>query len=328
MKSNKLRRLGFGAGLGMALALLAGPAAAGDWPAKPVRIVNTFAAGGAADLISKLLAEHLSAAFKQQFFVETRTGGSGTIGVQSVVNSEPDGHNLVITTSTLLVLLPASNPKLGYHPTRDLTNIAYIAGTPIVLSIGNNRGVKTLRDFIALAQSHPRPLTYSSSGVGSSGHLVVELLAKQAGIRVEHVPYRGGSQSIADLLGGHIIDFASQTLPSTSAQLKRGALTAFAHSGKERLSDFRDIPTLVEQGHDIVSTTWYSLSGPANLPDDIVRKLNREIAVGMARPDIRDRLIQAGFLNEPMSVEEFRKFIDAETVRWKPVVEAAGLVSN
>jgi tripartite-type tricarboxylate transporter receptor subunit TctC len=328
MFNNGWRRLCLAA-VGTALAMAAGhaPAAGQDWPARPVRIVNTFAAGGAADLISRLVAEHLSAAFKQQFFVETRTGASGTIGVQSVVNAEPDGHNLVMTTSTLLVLLPASNPKLGYHPTRDLTNIAYIAGTPIVLSISNASGVKTVREFVALAKSRPRPLTYSSSGIGSSGHLVAELLARQAGIRIEHVPYRGGSQSMTDLIGGHI-DFASQTLPSTSGQIKGGALTAFAHSGKERLPDFRDIPTLVEQGHDIVSTTWYSLSGPANLPDDIVRKLNREIGAGMAKPDIRDRLIQAGFLNEPMSVEEFRKFIDAETLRWKPVVEAAGLVAN
>lgn len=327
MNGTALRRLCVLTAFGVAHLSGLGPARADEWPSRPVRIVNTFAAGGAADLISRLTAEHLSSVFKQQFFVETRTGASGTIGVQSVVMSQPDGYNFVMTTSTLLVLLPASNPKLTYHPTRDLTNIAYIAGTPIVLSIGAKSDVKTLKDFIVFARNSAKSLTYSSSGVGSSGHLVAELLAKEAGIKIEHVPYRGGSQSLTDLLGGHIA-FASQTLPSTSAQIKSGALTAFAHSGKERLAEFPAVPTLKEQGYDIVSTTWYSLSGPAGLPDHIVQKVNREISAGMARPEFRERLLQAGFLNEPMSVAQFRAFIDAETARWKPVVEAAGLVSN
>jgi tripartite-type tricarboxylate transporter receptor subunit TctC len=325
MNGTALRRLCVLAAFATAHLSEVSPVRADDWPNRPVRIINTFAVGGAADLISRLTAEHLSNVFKQQFFVETRTGASGTIGVQSVVTAPPDGYNFVMTTSTLLVLLPASNPNLGYHPKRDLTNIAYIAGTPIVLSIGPKSDVNTLKDFIALAKKSPKPLSYSSSGVGSSGHLVAELLAKQAGIKIEHVPYRGGSQSLTDLLGGHIA-FASQTLPSTSAQIKSGALTAFAHSGKERLVEFPNVPTLKEQGHDIVSTTWYSLSGPAGLPDHIAQKINREISAGMAKPEFRERLLQAGFLNEPMNVAQFHKFIDAETARWKPVIEAAGLV--
>ena len=229
--------------------------------------------------VARIVAEHLSTAFKQQFFVETRAGASGTIGVQSVVNSAPDGYNFVMTTSTLLVLLPASNPKLGYHPTRDLTNIAYLAGTPIVISVAPQSGASALQDLIALSKKTPKPLSYSSSGLGSSGHLVAELLAKLAGMKIEHVPYRGGSQSLTDLLGGHIA-FASQTLPSTAGQLKSGALTALAHSGKERLAEFPNVQTLKEQGFDIVSTTWYSLSGPAGLPDNIVQKINREIGIG------------------------------------------------
>ena len=301
------------------------PATADDWPSRPVRLVNTFAAGGAADLISRLTAEHLSTAFKQQFFVETRAGASGTIGVQSVVNSAPDGYNFVMTTSTLLVLLPASNPKLGYHPTRDLTNIAYLAGTPIVISVAPQSGVSALQDLIALSKKTPKPLSYSSSGLGSSGHLVAELLAKLAGMKIEHVPYRGGSQSLTDLLGGHIA-FASQTLPSTAGQLKSGALTALAHSGKERLAEFPNVQTLKEQGFDIVSTTWYSLSGPAGLPDNIVQKINREIGIGLAKPEFGDRLRAAGFVHEAMPVSEFRAFIDAETARWTPVIKAAGLV--
>ena len=217
--------------------LSAASAQAQDWPNRPVRIVSAFAAGGAADIVARTLADHLSNVFKQQFFVEARPGASGTLAVQMVVNSPPDGYNFVVTTSTLLVLLPASKPKLGYDPVKSLTNIAYIAGTPIVLSVSGKSDVKSLKDFIALGKSPAKPLTYSSSGLGSSGHLVAEVLAQQAGIKIEHVPYKGGAQGLADLVGGHIT-FGAQTLPSTAQYMKSGTLTAIAHSAKERVAEF------------------------------------------------------------------------------------------
>ncbi len=307
----------------LSLSSLSG-ASAQDWPNRPVRIVSAFAAGGAADIVARLVADHMSAAFNQQFFVETRAGASGTIAVRSVVDAPPDGYNLVVTTSTLLVLLPASNPKLGYDPVKSLTNIGYIAGTPIVLSVNGKSEVKTLKDFVARAKANPKPLAYSSSGLGSSGHLVAEVFAKQAGIRIDHVPYKGGSQGLTDLIGGHI-DFASQTLPSTAAYMRGGALTPIALSARERVADFPDVPTLRELGYDVVSTTWYSLSGPAGLPDDIVHKLNHELVRGMATPQSQARLRQNGLIDDPMDVPTFRKFVDAETARWAPVVQAAGL---
>src|SRR5262249_55343299 len=177
----------------------ASAAMAQDWPARPVRIVNTFAAGGTADVLARMVADHLSGAFGQQFFVETRAGAGGAIGVQSVVNSPPDGYNLVITNVSLLVLAPATNPKLGFHPLNDLTNIAYIAGAPIVLAVNAAGGLSTLADFIAAARQGDKPMTYSSSGVGSMGHLVAEAFAQKAGIRIEHVPYKGASQGLLDL---------------------------------------------------------------------------------------------------------------------------------
>src|SRR5262245_12362292 len=174
------------AGLMALSAMLVGvPAAAQDWPARPVRIVNTFAAGGTADVLARTIADHLSAAFGQQFFVETRAGAGGVIGLQSVINAPPDGYNFAITNVSLLVLGPVANPSIGYDPQRDLTNIAYIAGAPIVLSVNPAGGVRTLADFIT-AGRRGRPLTYSSSGLGSMGHLVAETLTQQAGIRVEH----------------------------------------------------------------------------------------------------------------------------------------------
>jgi tripartite-type tricarboxylate transporter receptor subunit TctC len=312
----------------VATPMLIAPAVAQEWPTRPVRIVNTFAAGGTADVLARTVAEHLSGAFGQQFFVETRAGAGGAIGVQSVATAPPDGYNFVITNLSLLVLAPATNPKLGYHPINDLTNIAYIAGAPIVLSVNPAGGMKTLADFIATAKRSAKPMTYSSSGLGSMGHLFAVSFADKAGIRVEHVPYKGAALGLMDLVGGHIA-FACQTISSTAAQLRSGQLVGLAHTASERLPDYPDLPTFKELGYpDQVSTTWFSLSGPAGLPAAIVHKVNREIVRAMSKPEVRARLRHDGMVTEPLSTDELRDFIAAETARWKPVAERAGLVQR
>ena len=302
-------------------------AIADDWPSRPVRMVNTFAAGGTADVLTRLVADHLTSVFKQQFFVETRAGAGGSIGVQSVASSPPDGYNFVLSNITQLVLLPIANPKLGYDPERDLTNIAYVAGAPILLSVNAASGVRTLQDFIAHGKRSASPLTYSSSGVGSSGHLVGESFAQKAGIKVEHVPYKGASQGIMDLVAGHIF-FSAQTVSSTAAQVRGGALNAIVHSHASRLPDFPDVPTFKENGIDLVATTWFTISGPAKLPADIVEKMNREIIRAVSKPEVQQRLRHDGLVSETMSVAELKAYIDAETARWKPVLEQAGLIGK
>jgi tripartite-type tricarboxylate transporter receptor subunit TctC len=303
------------------------PATADEWPSRPVRMVNTFAAGGTADVLTRLVAEHLSGVFKQQFFVETRAGAAGTIGVKSVADSPPDGYNFALTNITHLVLAPISNPKLGYDPLRDLTNIAYVAGSPIMISVNAKTGVKSLTEFIEQGKRTDRGLTYSSSGVGSSGQLVAEAFAKAAAIKIEHVPYKGASQGIMDLVAGHIF-FSAQTVSSTASQVRGGALAAIAHSGKERFPDFPDVPTFKEQGYDVVATTWFSISGPANLPKDITDKMNREIISAVSKPEVQARLRQDGLIAETMSVDQLREHILAENARWKPVLDQLGLIGK
>ncbi len=307
--------------------LTATPAVADEWPSRPVRMVNTFAAGGTADVLTRLVADQLSATFKQQFFVETRAGAAGTIGVKSVADSPPDGYNFALTNITHLVLAPISNPKLGYDPKRDLTNIGYVAGSPIVLSVSANGSIKTLQDFIDQGRTTQKPLTYSSSGVGSSGQLVAEDFARKAGIRIEHVPYKGASQGLTDLAGGHIV-FSAQTVSSTAALVRGGQLRAIAHSNATRMADFPDVPTLKESGYDVVATTWFSISGPANLPKDITDKVNREIARAVSNPEAQARLQRDGLIAHIMSVEELSKYIDAETLRWRPVLDQLGLIGK
>ena len=309
--------------------ILAGPApvSADEWPSRPVRIVNTFAPGGAADYLARTIADGMSNTFGQQFFVETRSGAAGAIGVNSVVATPPDGYNFVITNISMLVLAPIANPKLGYHPERDLTNIAYLGGSPVVLTVNAKGDIKSLADFIAYGKKTNKPLTYSSSGVGSSGHLFGETFGRKVGIKVEHVPYKGASQGIMDLVAGHIF-FSAQTVSSSAAQVRAGTLKAIVHSHASRLPDFPDVPTFKEMGIDLVATTWFTISGPAGLPNDIVQKMNREIIRAVSKPEVQQRLRHDGMITEVMSVEQLKHYIDTETARWKPVLEQAGLIGN
>src|SRR5581483_270417 len=271
-----------------------------NWPTKSVRIVNTFAPGGAADFLARLVGEHLSNAFGQQFFVETRAGAGGVIGVQTVARADPDGYNFVITTMSLLVIGPISNPAIGYDPFKDLTNIAYIAGSPIVFVVNPKKGIKTMAEFVDYAKKSAKPLTYSSSGVGSNGQLVAETFAVKTGIRVEHVPYKGAAQGLTDLVGGHI-DFSAQTLSSASSLIRGGALLALAHGANQRMPDYPDVPTFMEAGYDLSSTNWFALAGPAKLPDAIRDKVNRVVNEAMARPETQERLRQYGLVSEAMT---------------------------
>lgn len=299
-----------------------------DWPNKPVRIVNTFAPGGAADYLARTVADNLSTAFGQPFFVETRSGASGAIGVNSVVATPPDGYNFVITNITMLVLGPISNPRLGYHPERDLTNIAYLGGSPVVLSVNSKSPIKSLADFVAYGKTIGKPLTYSSSGVGSSGHLFGETFARKVGIQVEHVPYKGASQGLLDLVGGHIV-WSAQTVTSSAGQLRAGTLRGLAVTAKERMADYPDAPTFAELGHpEFNSPIWFSLSAPKGLPEPILHKMNSEINKIMTAPAMLKRMQHEGMVVEAMTPQQLQQLIDTETRFWRPAIEKAGLMQK
>ncbi len=299
-----------------------------DWPNKPVRIVNTFAPGGAADYLARTVADNLSTVFGQQFFVETRSGAAGAIGVNSVVATPPDGYNFVITNITMLVLGPISNPRLGYHPERDLTNIAYLGGSPIALSVNSKSPIKSLADFVAFGKKSDKPLTYSSSGVGSSGHLFGETFARKVGIKVEHVPYKGAAQGLLDLVGGHIV-WSAQTVTSSAGQIRAGTLRGIAVTAKERMADYPDTPTFTELGHpEFNSPIWFSLSAPKGLPAPILHKMNSEINKIMTAPAMLKRMQHEGMVVEAMTPQQLQQLIDTETRFWRPAIEKAGLMQK
>jgi tripartite-type tricarboxylate transporter receptor subunit TctC len=303
-------------------------AAAQDWPNKPVRIVNTFAPGGAADYLARTVADNLSNTFGQQFFVETRSGAAGAIGVNSVVATPPDGYNFVITNITMLVLAPISNPRLGYHPERDLTNIAYLGGSPVVLSVNAKGPIKSLADFVEYGKKSGKPLTYSSSGVGSSGHLFGETFGRKVGIKVEHVPYKGAAQGLLDLVGGHIV-WSAQTITSSAGQIRGGTLRGIALTSKQRMPDYPDTPTFTELGHPEFNTPiWFSLSAPKGLPAAILSKMNGEINKIMTAPAMVERMQKEGMVVEAMTPAQLQQLIETETRFWRPAIEQAGLMQK
>jgi len=311
----------------LSAALFGTAATADEWPSRPVRIVNTFAPGGAADVLARLAADDLTGAFGQQFFVETRAGAAGAIGVQFVAHAEPDGYNFVVTTLSLLTFAPITNPKIGYDPIHDLTNVAYLAGSPVAFLVKANGRAKTLGELVALGKASSKPLTYSSSGVGSNGNLVAEYFGRKVGVNVEHVPYKGAAQGLTDLIGGHL-DFSAQTMSSASGLIRGNAALPLAHTYKERLPDYPEVPTFTELGYpELASTNWFALAAPAGLPRDIAVKVNREIVKMVQKPEFQKRLREDGLIAETFNVDEFRNFIIAESARWKPMLIETGLAA-
>lgn len=307
-----------------ALVSSARPAAAADWPARPVRIVNTFAPGGAADILARMAGDQLTKALGQQFYVETRDGAGGVIGVDLVAHSAPDGYNFVITTLSLTAINPLINKKIGYDPFKDLTHVAYLAGSPIVFIVSAKGGVKTLKDFVAKAKASAKPLSYGVSGFASAGQMITESFAQMAGLKFQVVPYKGAAQSQLDVVAGNI-DFATPTVTSASPQLQGKTVIGLAHTGKERLPDYPDVPTFKELGYDLVATNWFALAGPAKLPDAIVQKVNATINAGMAQPANQAVVRRDGMIIDPMDVPTYQAFVAREAERWKPVILKAGL---
>ncbi len=317
----------YAAALAVALAAFAANAvhaAADEWPTRPVRIINTFAPGGAADILARMAADQLTKALGQQFYVETRDGAGGVIGVDAVAHSAPDGYNFVITTLSLTAINPLINSKIGYDPFKDLTHVAYLAGSPIVFIVSARSDIKTLKDFVAKAKASPKPLTYGVSGFASAGQMVTESFAQMADLKFQVVPYKGAAQSQLDVVAGNI-DFATPTVTSAASQLQGGTVTGLAQTGSERLPNYPNVPTFKELGYELVATNWFGLAGPAGVPNDIVQKVNRVINAGMAMPDNQTRVHDEGMIISPMDVETYKAFVEHEALRWKPVILKAGL---
>ncbi len=294
------------------------------WPARTVRVIAPFAAGGTADLLGRITAGKLSESFGQSFIVENRAGAGGVLGSELVARSAPDGYTLLVSGVASHAIAPALSPKFPFDPVKDFAHIALFGGPPSVLAIHPSLPVRDLKSFIAFAKSKPRELTYGSPGNGTQGHLIAEVFKRAAGIDIQHVPYKGASGAVVDVMAGHT-HAISTTLTTASAQIRAGRLRALATSAATRLPDYPDLPTYREAGYpELVAAIWFSLSGPAALPPDIVNRLNSEVRRVLQLPDVRARLRPEGIEPGNLDPKAFTEFVAAEVKRWAPVVKASG----
>ena len=294
------------------------------WPTRPVRVVAPFAAGGTADLLGRMVAGKLSDSLGQPVIVENRPGAGGVLGSELVARSAPDGYTLLVSGVASHAVAPALSRKFPFDPLKDFSHIALFGGPPSVLAVHPALPVRDLRSFIAFARSKPGELTYGSPGNGTQGHLIAELFKRSAAFDMQHIPYRGASGAVVDVVAGHT-HAISTTLTTASAQIRAGRLRALAISSAAPLPDYAGVPTFRAAGFpELVATIWFSLSGPAGLPADIVNRLNSDVRRALHAPDVRARLRPDGIEAGDLDPRAFTDFVAAELKRWAPVVRASG----
>ena len=292
-----------------------------DWPTKPVKIVVAFSPGGSADQLGRLIAPLLSSAFKQQFYVENRPGNSGSIGSALVARAEPDGTTLLIGGSGPHITGPAINPNIGYDPLKDFSHIGMIAGDTFVLVANPTEGAKSLADLVAVARS--KPLSSSSPGAGSLGHLILEQFKRKAGIDIQHVP--APNSGMSEVLGNHI-SMSFTTLLTAGEQIRAGKFAALGVTSVARNPAYKDIPTFAEQGYpEVRGDTWFWLAGPKNLPPAIVDKLNLELRRIVKSPKTQDYFKKLALLSMDLDAAAVAKFVAEEYAYWAPLAKEIGL---
>lgn len=297
---------------------------ADEWPNRPVKIVVAFSPGGSADQFGRLIAPELAATFKQQFFVENRPGNSGTIGSAQVARAEPDGYTLLIGGSGPHLTQPAINPNVGYDPLKDFTHIAMIGADSYAFVANPALGVRSIAELVALGRSRKgEPITSSSPGPNSLGHLLIEQFKRKAGIDIQHVP--APNSGVIDVLGNHI-SMTLTAMMTVGEPAKAGRLVALAVTSTERNPVFTGIPTFAEQGYpDVRGDTWFWLCGPKGLPPDIVDKLSAATRRIVQSPKIQEHFRALALLSQDLDVAGVQKFIAAEYAFWAPLAKSVGL---
>ena len=306
--------------------LMAGDAfAQASYPERPVRMIIAFPPGGPSDIVGRLMAEKLTEAFGKPFVVENISGASGNIGTERVAKAAPDGHTLLISAPGPLVVNPSLYAKLPFDPIRDFAPISQLCFTPNVLVVNNDVPAKTVQELVALARANPGKLSFASGGAGTSNHLAAELFKLMAGIDLQHVPYRGVSVSVPDILGGRI-PVAFLSTPTALPLVRDGQLRALAVGTAERWPAAPDIPTMEEAGiRGFTSTVWHSFLAPAGTPPAILDRLHRETIKILAQPEIRRKFEDQGLAVVGNTPAEFAAIIKGEIVQWAKVIKEAGL---
>lgn len=309
-----------------ACSALAAPAAmAGTYPDRPVTLVVPTAPAGGTDTIARVMAEALGKRLGQSFVVDNRPGANGILGVEAGARAAPDGYRLLFTYAASMVVNPSLYRKLPYDPLKDFAPIAQIGRGGNLLLVRKDLPVATLQEFVDYAKARPDKLSYCSWGAGSGGHLAMESLKKQAGITMVHVPYKGSSPCVNDLMGGQV-DAAFADTSSTVEIVRAGRLKALATSGPSRLPMLPDVPTMTEAGFPFRNYAWYGLLAPAGTPPAIVQQLNEAVNATLKDPAFVQRMRELNFSDLPQTTpEQFATTIAQDLRDWAVLVKAIGL---
>lgn len=303
--------------------LATGPAAAQDFPTRPVTLVVPFAAGGSTDLVGRLIAERMSAELGQPVVVENKGGAGGNLGAAQVAKADPDGYTILMGTVATHALNPAIYKKMPYDPVKSFAPISLLAVVPNVLVVNPSFPAKTTEELIALLKKEPGKYSYASSGNGTPLHLSGELFKSMAGVDMQHIPYQGAGPALVDVLSGQV-PIMFDNLPSSSAHIKSGKLRALGVTTADRASSFPDVPTIGEAVPGYETYTWNALFAPAGTPPEVIAKLNAAANKSLADPKVQARL--ADFSAKPVgsTPEQLGEHVNKELAKWAPIVKQSG----
>lgn len=307
-------------------ALFAVSGYAAEFPARPLRLVVPYAAGGPTDVVGRAVADFLARDLKQAAFVENKPGAQGAIGSEAVARSEADGYTLLVVSGSMFVLNPILYKKLAYDPDRDFRTLAIVTEDPLVMEVHPSVPAKSVAEFVAYAKQNPGKLSFSSAGTGGVIHLAGEMFKQMAGIEMTHVPYKGAGPAMVDLLAGNVqlmFNSFGTALPSVRA----GSLRALGVSSAQRRPELPDVPTIAESGFpDYFVSVWFAIAVPAKVPEDVAGILKTSLDRALNDETFRASLQKIGYsVKRPQSAAEIARFIEADRARWSAVVKARNI---
>ncbi len=299
---------------------LSASASAQDYPTHTVKLVVPFPAGGATDIVSRVVAQQLGSEFGQSVVVDNRAGAAGVIGSEAVARATPDGYTLLLTTSSTHSIGPLLNPKISYSATRDFTPIIYLASSPQIVVVPLSSPIKSIPELIEFAKKNPGKLNFGSAGTGGIPHLSAERFQSMAGIQMTHVPYKGTALAMPDLMAGRL-DVMFDAIASALPHIRDGKVRALAVTSPQRTPVAPDLPPLSDFIPGYESLTWFGVFGPAGLPAPILKKVNESLNQVLKNPGVLQQLAKLGFEAGGGTPEDFSKKMVIESAMWKKVID-------
>ena len=305
------------------ISLLTLAAHAQSWPTKPIRMVVPFPAGGGTDMITREVTNKITGS-GYTFIVDNKPGSGGNLGVDAAAKAPADGYTLVMGQTSNLAINPTLYAKLPYDPVKDLTPVSLVATSPLVIVTSANSPLRTLADVVKEAKARPGAINFASSGNGTVAHLAAESFQKAAGIKLTHIPYKGAAQGSTDVISGQVQLYVS-SIPTLIGHIKSGKMRPLAVTSAQRVDDLPDVPTIAESGYKgFEAVTWFGILGPANMPKDVVAKLNADINKALKAPELEKMLGAQGADVAGSTPEQFAKLIRDDISRWGAIVKESG----